>query len=146
MADSPESLHICAAKSAMYATANTFSIIGKNVKIGNFVETKNSTIGDNSKAGHLAYIGDAVIGSNVNIGCGVIFVNYNGKDKQVTYVGNNAFIGSNSNLVAPVNIGNRAYIAAGSTINKDVEEGALSIARPEQVNKLGWVDKKGFKK
>ncbi len=122
------------------------SIIGKNVKIGNFVETKNSTIGDNSKAGHLAYIGDAVIGNDVNIGCGVIFVNYNGKDKRVTTVGNNAFIGSNSNLVAPVNIGNWAYIAAGSTINKDVEEGALSIARPEQVNKLGWVDKKGFKK
>ena len=80
------------------------SNIGKNVKIGNFVETKNSTIGDNSKAGHLAYIGDAEVGENVNIGCGVIFVNYNGKDKQISKVGNNAFIGSNSNLVAPVNI------------------------------------------
>ena len=122
------------------------SHIGNNVKIGNFVETKNSTIGDDSKAGHLAYIGDATIGKNVNIGCGVIFVNYNGKDKQVTTVGDNVFIGSNSNLVAPVNIKDRAYIAAGSTINKDVEEGALSIARAQQVNKLDWVDKKGFKK
>lgn len=122
------------------------SHIGKNVKIGNFVETKNSTIGDHSKAGHLAYIGDAIVGDNVNIGCGVIFVNYNGKDKKITKVGNNAFIGSNCNLVAPVNIQDWAYIAAGSTINKDVEEGALSIARAHQVNKLDWVDKKGFKK
>ena len=122
------------------------SHIGKDVKIGNFVETKNSTIGDGSKAGHLAYIGDAIVGTNVNIGCGVIFVNYNGKDKQITRVGNNSFIGSNSNLVAPVNIQDWAYIAAGSTINRDVEEGALSIARAQQVNKLDWVDKKGFKK
>lgn len=122
------------------------SHIGKNVKIGNFVETKNSTIGDNSKAGHLAYIGDAIIGNNVNIGCGVVFVNYNGKVKQISYIGDNVFIGSNSNVIAPVKIQNWAYIAAGSTINQDVEEGALSIARAEQVNKLGWVDKKGFKK
>ncbi len=122
------------------------SHIGKGVKIGNFVETKNSTIGDGSKAGHLAYIGDAIVGTNVNIGCGVIFVNYNGKDKQITKVGNNSFIGSNSNLVAPVNIQDWAYVAAGSTINRDVEEGALSIARAQQVNKLDWVDKKGFKK
>lgn len=122
------------------------SHVGRNVKIGNFVEIKNSTIGDNSKAGHLAYIGDAVVGDNVNIGCGVIFVNYNGKDKQITKVGDNAFIGSNSNLVAPVNIQNWAYVAAGSTINKDVEEGALSIARAQQVNKLDWVEKSGFKK
>ena len=122
------------------------SHIGKNVNIGNFVETKNSTIGDDSKAGHLAYIGDAIVGKNVNIGCGVIFVNYNGKDKQVSNIGNNVFIGSNSNLVAPVNIKDWAYIAAGSTINKDVEEGALSIARAQQVNKPGWVDNRGFKK
>lgn len=122
------------------------SHVGKNVKIGNFVETKNSTIGDNSKAGHLAYIGDAVVGENVNIGCGVIFVNYNGKDKQITKVGDNAFIGSNSNLIAPLNIQDWAYVAAGSTINKDVEEGALSIARAQQVNKLNWVEKSGIKK
>lgn len=120
------------------------SHVGKNVRIGNFVETKNSTIGDNSKAGHLAYIGDAVVGENVNIGCGVIFVNYNGKDKNITKVGDNAFIGSNSNLVAPVSIQDWAYVAAGSTINKDVEEGALSIARAQQVNKANWVEKSGL--
>lgn len=122
------------------------SHIGENVKIGNFVETKNSIIGNNSKAGHLAYIGDAVIGNNVNIGCGVIFVNYNGKDKQITNVGDNVFIGSNSNLVAPLDIQDWAYIAAGSTIIENIEEGALSIARARQVNKPGWVEKKGFKK
>ncbi|NLN15440.1 MAG: bifunctional UDP-N-acetylglucosamine diphosphorylase/glucosamine-1-phosphate N-acetyltransferase GlmU [Tissierellia bacterium] len=121
------------------------SHIGKNVKIGNFVETKNAKLGDNTKAGHLAYIGDAIVGRNVNIGCGVIFVNYNGKDKQITKVGDNVFIGSNSNLVAPVNIEDWAYIAAGSTIVEDVEEGALSIARAQQINKQDWVEKKGLK-
>ncbi len=125
-----------------YAHLRPKSRIGKAVHIGNFVEVKNSSIGENSKAGHLAYIGDAVVGSNVNIGCGVIFVNYNGRDKQVTTVGNNAFIGSNSNLVAPITIEDRAYIAAGSTITQDVEAGSLSIARAQQVNKRGWVDKK----
>ncbi len=100
---------------------------------------------DNSKAGHLAYIGDAVIGENVNIGCGVIFANYNGKEKLKTIVGDNAFIGSNSNLVAPLKINDWAYIAAGSTITKEVEEGALSIERATQVNIEGWVEKKGLK-
>lgn len=122
------------------------SHIKKNVHIGNFVEVKNAIIGENSKAGHLAYIGDAIVGKDVNIGCGVIFVNYNGKDKQITKVGNNVFIGSNSNLVAPIEINDRVYIAAGSTITKDIEEGTLSIARAQQVNKEGWVDKKGLKK
>lgn len=121
------------------------SKIGKNVKIGNFVEVKNAQIGNDSKAGHLAYIGDAIVGKNVNIGCGVIFVNYNGKDKQISTVGDNAFIGSNSNLVAPVEIKDWAYIAAGSTITDNIEEGALSIARAKQVNKKGWVDKKGIR-
>lgn len=122
------------------------SNIGKNIKIGNFVEIKNATMKDNSKAGHLAYVGDADVGYNVNIGCGVIFVNYNGREKFRTTVGDNAFIGSNSNLVAPVNIEDWAYIAAGSTITKEVKEGELSIARANQVNKQGWVEKKGYKK
>lgn len=121
------------------------SQIGKNVNIGNFVEVKNAQIGDNSKAGHLTYIGDAFVGNNVNIGCGVIFANYNGKDKQVSTVGDNVFIGSNSNLVAPLNIADWAYIAAGSTITDDIEEGSLSIARAKQVNKKGWVDKLGLR-
>lgn len=121
------------------------SHLGKNVHIGNFVEVKNAHMKDNSKAGHLAYIGDAVIGENVNIGCGVIFANYNGKEKLKTIVGDNAFIGSNSNLVAPLKINDWAYIAAGSTITKEVEEGALSIERATQVNIEGWVEKKGLK-
>lgn len=121
------------------------SHIGKNVKIGNFVEVKNARIGDNSKAGHLSYIGDATVGENVNIGCGVIFVNYDGRNKFHTNVGDNAFIGSNSNLVAPVDIKSWGYVAAGSTITKDVEEGSLSIARSQQKNILGWVDRKGIK-
>ncbi|MBU5425493.1 bifunctional UDP-N-acetylglucosamine diphosphorylase/glucosamine-1-phosphate N-acetyltransferase GlmU [Tissierella pigra] len=118
------------------------SNIGENVKIGNFVEVKNSVIKDNTKAGHLAYIGDADVGHDVNIGCGVIFVNYNGKEKFRTTVGDNSFIGSNSNLVAPVKVEARGYVAAGSTIVEEVPEGALSIARAAQVNKIGWVEKK----
>lgn len=121
------------------------SRIGKNVKIGNFVEVKNATIKDNSKAGHLTYIGDADVGYNVNIGCGVVFVNYNGRDKFRTSVGDNAFIGSNSNLVAPVNVEDWGYVAAGSTITKEVKEGELSIARASQVNIEGWVERKGYK-
>jgi len=129
-----------------YAHIRPNSRIGKNVKIGNFVEVKNSTIKDNSKASHLAYIGDADIGYNVNIGCGVVFVNYNGKEKFRTIVGDNAFIGSNSNLVAPVEVEPWGYIAAGSTITKGVKEGELCIARAPQVNIPGWVERKGLKK
>lgn len=111
------------------------SKLGKNVKIGDFVEVKNSTMGDNSKSAHLAYIGDAEIGKNVNIGCGVVFVNYDGKNKHKTIVGDGAFLGSNSNLVAPVIIEEGGYVAAGSTITKNVEHGDLAIARSRQVNK-----------
>ncbi|MCQ4925212.1 bifunctional UDP-N-acetylglucosamine diphosphorylase/glucosamine-1-phosphate N-acetyltransferase GlmU [Tissierella carlieri] len=122
------------------------SNIGKNVKIGNFVEVKNSTLKDNTKASHLSYIGDADVGYNVNIGCGVVFVNYNGREKFRTTVGDNAFIGSNANLVAPVNVEPWGFVAAGSTITKEVPEGALSIARAEQKNIDGWIEKKGYKK
>jgi bifunctional UDP-N-acetylglucosamine pyrophosphorylase/glucosamine-1-phosphate N-acetyltransferase len=119
--------------------------IGNNVKIGNFVEIKNSSIGDNSKAAHLSYVGDADVGKNVNIGCGVVFVNYDGKNKFRSTVEDNAFIGSNSNLIAPVVIEKYGYVAAGSTITDDVNEGDLSIARARQVNIPGWVEKKGLK-
>lgn len=119
--------------------------IGNNVKIGNFVEIKNSNIGDNSKAAHLSYVGDADVGKNVNIGCGVVFVNYDGKNKFRSTVEDNAFIGSNSNLIAPVVIEKNGYVAAGSTITDDVNEGDLSIARARQVNIPGWVEKKGLK-
>jgi bifunctional UDP-N-acetylglucosamine pyrophosphorylase/glucosamine-1-phosphate N-acetyltransferase len=113
------------------------SNLGKNVKIGDFVEVKKSIIGDNSKSSHLAYIGDAEVGKNVNIGCGVVFVNYDGKKKHKTIVGDGAFVGSNSNLVAPVTIEKGGYVAAGSTITVDVKEGDLAIARARQVNKEG---------
>ena len=109
--------------------------LGKNVKIGDFVEVKNSVIDDGSKASHLAYIGDGEVGKNVNIGCGVIFVNYDGKNKFKTIVGDNAFIGSNSNLVAPVTVEEGGFVAAGSTINRDVEKDSLAIARARQENK-----------
>ncbi len=113
------------------------SNLGKNVKIGDFVEVKKSTIGDNSKSSHLSYIGDAEVGKNVNIGCGVVFVNYDGKNKHKTIVGDGAFVGSNSNLIAPVTVEDGGYVAAGSTITDDVKKGDLAIARARQVNKEG---------
>lgn len=128
-----------------YAHLRPHSNLGKSVKIGNFVEVKNSIIKDGTKAGHLSYIGDAEVGHNVNIGCAVVFVNYNGKEKFKTTVGDHSFIGSNSNLVAPVNVEAWGYVAAGSTITEEVTEGTLSIARAQQKNIEGWVEKKGFK-
>lgn len=125
-----------------YAHLRPKAKLGKNVHIGNFVEVKNSNIGDGTKAGHLAYIGDSDLGSKINIGCGVIFVNYDGKFKHRSVVEDNAFIGSNSNIVAPVTIKKEGYIAAGSTITSDVEAGYLSIERAEQKNIPGYVEKK----
>ncbi len=113
------------------------SKIGNQAKIGDFVEVKNSSIGNNTKASHLAYIGDAEVGSNVNIGCGVVFVNYDGKTKHKTIVKDGAFIGSNANLVAPVIVKQGAFVACGSTITDDVDEDDLAIARARQVNKKG---------
>ncbi len=128
-----------------YAYLRPNSEIGKNVKIGDFVEVKNSRIDDNSKASHLSYIGDAYVGKGVNIGCGAVFVNYDGKKKHKTVVQDNAFIGCNVNLVAPVEVEEGAYVAAGSTITEDVPKESLSIARARQVNKEGWAQKKGLK-
>lgn len=122
------------------------STIGEHVRIGDFVEIKKSTIGNNTKVSHLTYIGDAEIGSGCNFGCGTVVVNYNGKAKYKTIVGNNSFIGCNTNLISPVKVNDNTYIAAGSTITEEVPEGALAIARAKQVNKEGWVDKKGLKK
>lgn len=120
------------------------SKVGKHVKIGDFVELKNSSIGDYTKASHLAYIGDAEVGSHVNIGCGVVFVNYDGKNKHKAIVEDNAFIGSNANLIAPVVVKKNGYVASGSTITDEVPEGALAVARGRQENKEGWVEKKGL--
>ena len=118
------------------------SIIGKNVHIGDFVEVKNSTIGDGTAVAHLTYIGDADIGKHCNFGCGVVIVNYDGEIKSRTTVGDYCFIGCNTNLVAPVKLGNGAYTAAGSTITDDVVAGSLAIARAKQVNKEGWAESK----
>ncbi|MDG5473829.1 bifunctional UDP-N-acetylglucosamine diphosphorylase/glucosamine-1-phosphate N-acetyltransferase GlmU [Jeotgalibacillus sp. ET6] len=117
------------------------SSIGDEVKIGNFVEIKKASFGKASKASHLSYIGDAEVGSDVNIGCGSITVNYDGKKKHLTTIEDNVFVGCNSNLVAPVKIGKGAYVAAGSTITKDVPGEALSIARARQENKEGYAGK-----
>ena len=114
----------------------------ENVHIGNFVEVKNATVGENTKAGHLAYIGDADLGKNINVGCGVIFVNYDGKFKHRSTIEDGAFIGSNANIVAPVLVEKEGYIAAGSTITNDVGSGMLSIERASQKNIEGYVEKK----
>ncbi len=117
------------------------SDIGRECKIGNFVEVKNSSLGDGTKASHLAYIGDADVGKNVNIGCGVVFVNYDGKNKSRARVEDGAFIGCNSNLIAPVTIGKKAYIGAGSTVSNDVSDGDLFIERARGKTLEGWVEK-----
>lgn len=125
--------------------------LGKKVKIGDFVEVKKSRIGDGSKASHLAYIGDAEVGKDVNISCGVIFANYDGVNKFKSIVEDGAFIGSNCNLVAPVTVEKDGYVAAGTTVCKDVPEDTLCVGRPETRLIKGWVsrkfgDKKGGKK
>ncbi|MFT9600109.1 bifunctional UDP-N-acetylglucosamine diphosphorylase/glucosamine-1-phosphate N-acetyltransferase GlmU [Mesobacillus sp.] len=122
------------------------SDIHDEVKIGNFVEIKKAVFGKGSKASHLSYIGDAEVGADVNIGCGSITVNYDGKNKFLTKIEDGVFIGCNSNLVAPVTIGKGAYVAAGSTITEDVPGEALALARARQVNKEDYVGKMNVKK
>ena len=121
------------------------SSLHDEVKVGNFVEIKKSEIGKGSKAAHLSYIGDAEVGTGVNLGCGSITVNYDGKNKHLTKIEDDVFVGCNSNLVAPVTVGKGAYIAAGSTITEDVPGQSLSIARARQVNKENYVQKLNFK-
>lgn len=113
-------------------------IIGSNVRIGNFVEMKKTVFGNGSKCAHLTYLGDAEVGEDVNIGCGVVTVNYDGKNKSRTVIGNRAFIGSNANLIAPIKIGDYAVVAAGSTVSQDVHNDDMAIARAKQVNKEGY--------
>ncbi|WP_270506107.1 bifunctional UDP-N-acetylglucosamine diphosphorylase/glucosamine-1-phosphate N-acetyltransferase GlmU [Eubacterium limosum] len=121
-----------------YAYLRPNSHIGKNVKVGDFVEVKNSVMKDGAKASHLTYIGDAEVGKNVNLGCGTVFVNYDGTNKYRTVVEDNCFIGCNSNLVSPVTVKEGSYVAAGSTITDDVPEDTLAVARARQVNKEGY--------
>ncbi len=109
--------------------------IGDNVKVGNFVEIKNSTISNGTKISHLAYVGDAEIGENCNICCGVIFANYNGRNKNKIVVGNNCFIGSNCNLIAPLTIADNTYICAGTTVTDNTNEYDFVIGRSKQVTK-----------
>jgi len=113
--------------------------VGRDAKIGDFVELKNAKIGNGSKVPHLSYVGDAEVGERVNIGCGAITANYDGFNKNRTIIKDNAFIGSNSNLIAPVTIGEGAYVVAGSTITHDVPDDAMAIARERQTNKPGYV-------
>lgn len=118
------------------------SVIGEKVKVGDFVEIKKSTIGNGTKISHLTYIGDAEVGEHVNFGCGTVVVNYDGKNKYKTVVEDHAFIGCNTNLVAPVTVHEGAFTAAGSTITENVPKEGLGIARAKQVNKEGWVQKR----
>jgi len=118
------------------------SHLKRDAHVGNFVELKKTVLGEGSKANHLAYLGDATIGDRVNIGAGTITCNYDGVRKNPTVIADGAFIGSDSQLVAPVTIGEGAYVAAGSTITQNVPAGALGVARGKQTNLLGWVARK----
>ena len=129
-----------------YAYVRPGSRIGSHVKIGDFVEVKNAVIGNDTKISHLTYVGDAEVGERVNLGCGVVFVNYDGKNKFKTVVEDDCFVGCNVNLISPVRVEKGAYVAAGSTITKDVPAGALGVARERQTNIEGWVERKGRKK
>ncbi|MDF9407056.1 bifunctional UDP-N-acetylglucosamine diphosphorylase/glucosamine-1-phosphate N-acetyltransferase GlmU [Pelotomaculum isophthalicicum JI] len=119
--------------------------LGRSVKVGDFVEIKKSNIGDGSKVPHLSYVGDAVIGKKVNVGAGTITCNYDGRNKWTTRIGDGAFIGSNTNLVAPVEVGDKAITGAGSTITKDIPAGALGIERAKQTAIKNWADRKKIK-
>lgn len=112
--------------------------VGENVKLGDFVEIKNSNIGNGTKLAHLTYVGDADVGKNINFGCGTVVVNYDGKNKHRTVIEDGAFIGCNTNLVSPVTVGENAYTAAGSTITENVPKDTLAIARARQVVKENW--------
>lgn len=129
-----------------YAYVRPGSKIGTDAKIGDFVEVKNSVIGNGTKISHLTYVGDAEVGERVNLGCGVVFVNYDGQNKFKTIVEDDCFVGCNVNLVSPVKVGKGAYVGAGSTITKDVPAGALGVARERQTNIEGWVARKGKNK
>lgn len=118
-----------------FANVRPNCIVADNVKVGAFVELKNATIASGCKMAHLSYIGDAQLGENVNVGCGVVFANYDGKKKQKSVIGNNVFIGCNVNIVAPVTIADDTYICAGTTVTKNTQKGDFVIGRVRQENK-----------
>ena len=125
-----------------YAYLRPDTSVGNHCRIGDFVEIKNSSIGDGTKVSHLTYVGDSDLGKDINLGCGVVFVNYDGKVKNRSKVEDHAFIGCNCNLVAPVHVGKNAYLAAGSTVVEDVPEDALFVARSRGVVKEDWVKRR----
>ena len=124
-----------------FAYVRPNSKIGDHVKVGDFVEIKNSVIGNGTKISHLTYVGDSDCGERINFGCGTVTTNYDGFKKFRCTIGDDAFIGCNTNLIAPVTVGNGSYIAAGSTITDEVPADSLAIARERQVNKPGWAEK-----
>jgi len=124
-----------------FARLRPEAVLAEGVKVGNFVEIKKAEIGKGSKINHLSYIGDATIGEKVNVGAGTITCNYDGINKSLTSIGDNVFVGSNSSLVAPVSIGDGAYIASGSVITHDVEADALALGRARQEDKPGYAPK-----
>ena len=128
-----------------FAYVRPNSTIGDHVKVGDFVEIKNSVIGNGTKISHLTYVGDSDVGKNINFGCGTVTVNYDRVHKSRTVIDDNAFIGCNTNLIAPVHVGEGAYIAAGSTVTDDVPPAALAIARARQQNKRDWANRHKLK-
>ena len=125
-----------------YAYIRPNSNIGEDVKVGDFVEIKNSNVGNGTKISHLTYVGDTDCGERINFGCGTVTVNYDGKNKFRTVIEDDVFIGCNANLVAPVTLKKGSYVAAGSTITKDVPEDVLAVARARQQIIEGWTKKK----
>ena len=124
------------------SAAKDVAHVGENIKVGDFVELKNSNIGNGTKISHLTYIGDTDAGERINFGCGTVTVNYDGKKKFRTTIEDDVFVGCNANLVAPVTLKKGSYVAAGSTITKEVPDDALAVARQRQVNIDGWAKKR----
>lgn len=125
-----------------YAYLRPGAVIGNHCRIGDFVEIKNSNIADGTKVSHLTYVGDADLGKNINVGCGVVFVNYDGKHKYRTVIEDDVFIGCNTNLISPVKIGRGGYVAAGTTVTEDLPENSFAIGRTRQIIKKNWQDKR----
>lgn len=119
-----------------FACLRPGSVVGDGCRVGDFVEVKNSSLGDGVKAAHLAYIGDAAVGGGTNVGCGTVFANYDGREKHRTTVGRNCFLGCNVNLVAPLTLGDGVFVAAGTTVTDDAEENSFVIGRSRQQTKL----------
>jgi bifunctional UDP-N-acetylglucosamine pyrophosphorylase/glucosamine-1-phosphate N-acetyltransferase len=129
-----------------FAHLRNHASVGAQAKVGNFVEMKNTTFGAGSKSGHLAYLGDAIVGTDVNIGAGTITCNYDGTQKHITTIEDGAFIGSDTQLIAPVTVGKNAYVGTGTTVRDDVPEGALAVSAGKQRNIEGWVERKRNRK